>query len=271
MIELSIVLVIIGLVSGAIFVGQELMSSAEIRATAAQINSFETAVNTFKLKYGCLPGDCDQAAAFGFIPISAGNGDEIIGRCSYAPDCMNSATDHEYVNFWYHLSASNLIPYSIPAYSIVTVTEAGIASPPLKINPISHTSGFSSGWAIAADLAYAISGGGNTTLPSHNWMTATDAVVPDTYPPSYKIEDIARIDEKLDDGLPLSGTIVAWNSFIANALPPFNRQYFVFTGNPGGTNVAACVRSDTTPAQYNILYAGNSGLGLCGLIIRAGF
>ncbi len=79
LIELSIVLIIIGLMAGGILVGQNLIDAAGIRATITQIEGYNRAVNTFKGKYGELPGDLASATAttFGFKARgnSAGEGD----------------------------------------------------------------------------------------------------------------------------------------------------------------------------------------------------
>lgn len=67
LVELSIVLVIIGLVAGGVLVGRDLIAAATIRSTISQIEKYKTAVNTFRGKYGYLPGDipADQAAQTG--------------------------------------------------------------------------------------------------------------------------------------------------------------------------------------------------------------
>ena len=68
LIELSIVLVIIGLIVGGILVGQDLIHAATIRSQISQIEKYNTAVNSFQIKYDGLPGDlqASQAAQFGF-------------------------------------------------------------------------------------------------------------------------------------------------------------------------------------------------------------
>ena len=80
LIELSIVLVIIGLIVGGILVGQNLIHNSEVKSQIKQIQEYEVAFNTFALKYNCLPGDCANAQnffgttdAFG-NPINNGNG-----------------------------------------------------------------------------------------------------------------------------------------------------------------------------------------------------
>lgn len=69
LVELSIVLVIIGLLVGGIMIGKSLIGSSEIRAQISQIETFKTAANSFKLKYGALPGDISpvQTAQLGFL------------------------------------------------------------------------------------------------------------------------------------------------------------------------------------------------------------
>ena len=85
LIELSIVLVIIGLLIGAVFVGRDLIHAAEIRSTISQIEKTKTAVASFKSKYNCLPGDCPNATDY-FTGAVNGDGD---GKILY-----NAATDN---------------------------------------------------------------------------------------------------------------------------------------------------------------------------------
>lgn len=76
---MSIVLVIIGLIVGGVLVGQDLIRAAGVRATISQIEKYNTAVNTFRGKYGALPGDLNASVAtqFGFAARGpfAGEGD----------------------------------------------------------------------------------------------------------------------------------------------------------------------------------------------------
>jgi prepilin-type N-terminal cleavage/methylation domain-containing protein len=79
LIEMSIVLVIIGLIVGSVLVGQDLVRSAALNAPIAQIDKLQTAMLTFRGKYDALPGDIADPAAsnFGFAArgIYAGEGD----------------------------------------------------------------------------------------------------------------------------------------------------------------------------------------------------
>jgi prepilin-type N-terminal cleavage/methylation domain-containing protein len=77
LIELSVVLVIIGLVVGSILVGRELIKAAELRGDIGAVEKLDAAVTVFRLKYNCLPGDCPHATQF-FEGADNGNGSGLI-------------------------------------------------------------------------------------------------------------------------------------------------------------------------------------------------
>src|SRR5262249_3826116 len=73
LIELSIVLVIIGLIVGGVLVGQDMILSAQIRNAIKQVEQFNTATEAFKSKYNCLPGNCANATDYGFAVNGSGS------------------------------------------------------------------------------------------------------------------------------------------------------------------------------------------------------
>jgi prepilin-type N-terminal cleavage/methylation domain-containing protein len=64
LVELSIVLVILGLLTGGILAGQSLIRASELRAVISDIQRYQTAVHTFRDKYFALPGDMPNAQSF---------------------------------------------------------------------------------------------------------------------------------------------------------------------------------------------------------------
>jgi hypothetical protein len=74
LIDISIVLVIIGLIVGEVLVGRDLIEASRIRAQISQLEKFNLVANTFKLKYGYLLGDIPEphASAFGFAARGTG-------------------------------------------------------------------------------------------------------------------------------------------------------------------------------------------------------
>lgn len=64
LIELSLVMVIIGFLIGGVLVGQDLIFAAKVRNATSQLSQMETAYNTFRIKYNCIPGDCPNATDY---------------------------------------------------------------------------------------------------------------------------------------------------------------------------------------------------------------
>ncbi len=61
LVELSIVLVIIGLILGGVMVGRDMMHQANLRTILADFNAYTIAVDQFVTKYQALPGDFPDA------------------------------------------------------------------------------------------------------------------------------------------------------------------------------------------------------------------
>ncbi len=74
LVELSIVLVILGLLTGGVLVGQDLIRAAELRKIASEAQRYQTATYTFRDKYFALPGDMGNATAF--WDTAGGNGED---------------------------------------------------------------------------------------------------------------------------------------------------------------------------------------------------
>lgn len=116
LVELSIVLVIIGLIAGATLVGNSLIEAAKLRNLSAQIESLDGAVRTFQSKYDCFPGDCRKATRhFASAGCPDGNGDPTTtcdgdgnGYIQYPTSGTNSQR-REHLKFWQHLALAGLI------------------------------------------------------------------------------------------------------------------------------------------------------------------
>ena len=64
LVELSIVLVILGLLVGGVLSGQSLIRASELRSVTREYNQYYTAVQSFRDKYFMLPGDITNATQF---------------------------------------------------------------------------------------------------------------------------------------------------------------------------------------------------------------
>ncbi len=77
LVELSIVLIVIGLLSGAILKGQEIIKSAKLKRVIGDFQSISTAIYTYEDRYDELPGD-DASSVIGASLASGGNEDGVI-------------------------------------------------------------------------------------------------------------------------------------------------------------------------------------------------
>lgn len=95
LIEIAIVLIIIGIITGAAFKGQELLDSAKIRSVTQDFQHYSLAVSNYQDIYHALPGD-DSKASTNFSGVISGDGNgQITGLES----------DH----FWQHLSKASIL------------------------------------------------------------------------------------------------------------------------------------------------------------------
>lgn len=61
LLELSIVLVMIGLLAGGVTYGRDLIRESEMRSLMSDIKKYHTAIISFRDKYRALPGDFNKA------------------------------------------------------------------------------------------------------------------------------------------------------------------------------------------------------------------
>ena len=123
LVELSIVLVIIGMLVGGVLVGQDMIRAAETRSIFTDKDRIQTAVNLFQQKYMGLPGDLTNATEFwGNMPYTCSSGDpptppfQNLGgtgteTCNGDGDgkIENAGGNAENMLIWQHLSNAGLI------------------------------------------------------------------------------------------------------------------------------------------------------------------
>jgi len=80
LVELSIVLVIIGLLIGGVLKGKAMIENSKIKRVKSDIDGIVAAVNTYQDIYGALPGDDPIARTFGSVTIEAGDGNGVFDK-----------------------------------------------------------------------------------------------------------------------------------------------------------------------------------------------
>ncbi len=103
LIELSIVLVILGLLTGGILGGKSLIRAAELRSITTDVTKYQTATIAFEGKYFALPGDLPNASSFWSTVTFNGDGDGEIEKVETA------STEMETFHYWNHLAHAGMI------------------------------------------------------------------------------------------------------------------------------------------------------------------
>ncbi|HEY8191220.1 MAG TPA: prepilin-type N-terminal cleavage/methylation domain-containing protein [Alphaproteobacteria bacterium] len=209
LVELAVVMIIIGLLIGGVLKGQELIANAQVAATVAQVKGIDAATTTFRDMFSSLPGDMANgnarlpncpAGTCGPATVAGVTGN---GRVD-SP--FNAAPSAEGIAFWWQLNAADLLSGIDPQRGTVF----GGNYPVAKIGGGLHT-GFVAGGALAGLPAVMgatppnnIRAGHYLLLHSQANTAATAASVALLTP-----NQAFRIDSKLDDGVPMSGSVLA--------------------------------------------------------------
>jgi prepilin-type N-terminal cleavage/methylation domain-containing protein len=235
LVELSVVLIIIGLIIGGVMVGRDLIETSKIRAQVTQISDIETQINTFRVKYNCLPGDCINAtsaigATYNGNTINDGDGDGLIrsiyayGAVQTAGDCIRPDITGEVSQLLLQLTAAGIGNYkangALNGANATIGTQYGYTSygngtgffvsclksivSPTYI-PTFLTTGnviiIGAGSASVGRIAYALGTYGVKLSSGYGYYGAGLKLNPIGIP-----ADVARqIDNKIDDGKPSNG------------------------------------------------------------------
>ena len=274
LIELSIVLVIIGLIVGGVLVGRDLINAASIRSTVSQVEKFYQAVNTFYGKYGYLPGDIPNGPAVQFGMVARGtspawgDGNGVIqGSASfgnYAADGIPSAG--ETAVFWTDLITMRLLQGNSDA-------DFGGHFYPSTTNPAMRFPAANIG---NSNYFYVYTGGpGDTSTTSHYGLSAITAMAISNWTynsnPGLSVSQAAAIDTKIDDGFPQSGKVLAmyFTNAINAAIPTWaatggeganNSHLATNTATAGSSTTCYDNNSTAGPQQYSVKQ--NNGQGI---------
>lgn len=100
LVELSIALIIIGLLVGAVLQGRDMIARARLDATVTQIEAIATAFDGFRDRYGALPGDYAQAVLSFGAGVDNGDGNGTIDGTGASGESLAA---------WLHLIRAGLL------------------------------------------------------------------------------------------------------------------------------------------------------------------
>lgn len=241
LVELSIVLVILGLLTGGVLTGQSLIRAAELRSVSTDLQRYTSAYYTFRDKYMGLPGDFTKATSF----WGSLGGDGYNSTCQALPasgtaTCNgdgNGIIDHNSVGYgerfraWQHLANAGLVEGSYTGRDGATTqgnnADANFNIPGTNI-PRSRLN--NAGFIIAYRAS---------TTGDNNWYDGGPsnifALQNIGSQQPLKPEEAWNIDTKLDDGRPAYGAAVVTK--------------------PTGSWMANCATTAVaSTAEYNLSY-----------------
>jgi prepilin-type N-terminal cleavage/methylation domain-containing protein len=211
LIEMSIVLIIIGLIIGGILKGQELINSSRQKNLITNIDATRAAIASFADRFQATPGDFSLASTRLVASIGNGNGNGVVGAGAANVAGMDAllgvgatavgataAGEAEAQLFWCHLTAANLIGSSSTDCTAAATVFGGGSPLPAASYP---NTGFT--------VAY----GTHEIDPLRTlWLRVhrgPGAALTTAGSDAFSSKVMGEIDAKYDDGLPARGTIRA--------------------------------------------------------------
>jgi prepilin-type N-terminal cleavage/methylation domain-containing protein len=241
LVEMSIVLVILGLIAGGIISGQSLIRSSQLRSVSTDIARYSAAAENFRTKFGATPGDFKSAESYWgsattcpgtFATPSTdeatcnGNGNEVLEA--------TAARSNELVRFWQHLADAKMIEGQYTGVSLSGVystlgTLPGTNVPASKLGKAGYSVYPIGYFATESDPNYYAGDYGNALyLGTNNSTTA----VANYY--ALKPVELWNIDAKMDDGLPGYGVIRSLKTYsncVTSTVTPVGTKYLIATNS----------------------------------------
>lgn len=276
LIELSIVLVVIGLLLGGILYGRFLIRAAQLKSVSTDITKFNTGINAFRSKYFMLPGDLNNAQAFwpggtGCGPtdtngqgVCNGNGNGVLNPASIPGGNTPGAgaVPSEIFQMWLHLERAGLISggnytgRNNPVGWRVGSARAAVPGLNVPRGAVPNTGYSIEHWGTvtssspSAGITWEGNYGHSYIFGMHNPPTESCC------PPELTIlrpDEAWSIDVKLDDGRPGLGFITT-----------FYRRSYTLTQT--GNRMHCTTTNDRQTAEYNGLEEAFS----CQLMVKTG-
>ncbi len=206
LVELSVTLIIIGLLAVGIVAGSRLLNTTALNKDISNLEKYKTSVVSFISTYRQYPGDFAKAAQFfgnnclgdnGGSDICSGDGDGLI------------ESPAEFSKFWLHLKAANIVNPEFTISSSSTPTDEDIFPKTNYDNygryAAHHYSSFSRKSGSSLDIAvaernYLVVGGLDIAADVSN-MPLLGNLLP---------KDALRYDKKIDDAHPSEGNLIAF-------------------------------------------------------------
>ena len=226
LVELAVVMIIVGLLIGGILKGQELITNAQVASTITQTKGLDAAVSTFRDSYRSFPGDMANPGTrlpnCTANPCNSAHANAGDGRITGIAPGAAAANGSEAVLFFVQLGAAELI---------TGVTNDGTATFGAGLPESAVGGGYYVGYhpgAATLGISAANASGGH-------WLSLRDAPGgPTAGIGALTASQAARVDAKMDDSDPTSGSVLADNT---NSCTNAAGDAYDEASNPQGCNL----------------------------------
>jgi prepilin-type N-terminal cleavage/methylation domain-containing protein len=205
--ELSITLIIIGLLIGGLLASQSILGTSKIATTIAQIQRFDAAVANFKAENKFLPGDA---------PVYGGDGDGLI-ELTATGSIDNNVDVHacEIANFWNNIDPDTYISSACTGAPGIKASISGVTKN-VPESKLGKTGSFFTVSALSLDGILA-----DTTNPRNFYLILDPsqaqtilgswyhALPTDSTNSAVKPVDLLTLDKKIDDGIANTGNVIS--------------------------------------------------------------
>jgi prepilin-type N-terminal cleavage/methylation domain-containing protein len=231
LVEVSIVLVVIGLIVGGVIAGRSMIRQSQVMSVTTDVRSYISAVQTFLQKYNALPGDMATATNYwGYAGGAAADTTYNGVTLNYSTSCYSSVgtgtktcngngngqiadgvtlatpsytyADEEF-RAWQHLANAGLIQGSFTgAAGSVSVLD-GIPGTNLPASRLDNA-GYSIGWiGVQSGAALYYDGSYGHIIGVSGRNASLGAAIA----PILSVSETISLDVKFDDGLPGTGNL----------------------------------------------------------------
>jgi len=249
LVELSIVIIIIGLLFVGVSVGSSLIEQAKNKSIIYEIQEIERSIKIFVTSFDYLPGDFPDASKIW--------GDACGGDDAAPKGCVGNAdgfvTSTEMIRFWQHLQLAEAMDKSFTGISGGASYVAG--SDPWHNESNAYESRYEDG------LLYQIHHTGNTWLnygiKNHLIRLGKNDNGPyyNSQGGSFTAKEVYLIDKKIDDGKPFVGFIQGHIAYLGTGWDTKSCSGW------GGTYDTAYYLIDRDDTACQIVFSGNRILG----------
>jgi prepilin-type N-terminal cleavage/methylation domain-containing protein len=228
LIELSMVMIIIGLLLAGVIGGGALLKQAKINSIASDFNKYALAVETFKIAYRKYPGDFHEAYTYwgndcnSDADICNGDGD---GRVEIGTAFTNE--DSEVFMVWKHLQLAGMVDEAFTGLHQSNIAAVDTNIPGSKMVGIGfmilYGSNYNNGSALTFNKNALILGKPSATAHKPS------------YDPFISPRDAKILDKKLDDGISDTGKLRGYHALTDNLCTVVTTKIYNTIGDAGKT------------------------------------